>query len=87
MLDCDSETRLKVKCEISNLKNKLIQSETKKVSDSVSECSAFELKIDVDELQELYTMCTPPSVRSFIFQLVIQFDTICNKILFRPDNK
>ena len=87
LLDWDLETRLKVKCKISNHKNKLIQSETKKVSESISECSALELKLDIDELQELYTMCTRPSVKSFIFQLIIPFDTIRNKILYCPENK
>jgi hypothetical protein len=65
LLDCDSEIRLKVKCVPSDLKYKLTQSERGECRESVSESSALELKLDIDELQELYTMCTRPSVRTF----------------------
>ena len=63
LLDCDTEIRLKVKCVTSDPKYKLIQSEIREDRGSVSESSALELKLDIDELQELYTTCTWPSFK------------------------
>jgi hypothetical protein len=80
LLDCDSEIRLKVESIALDLKFKLIQSEIMKDRESVSESSALELKLDIDELQELHTMCTRPSVRTFISQIITQLETVCNKI-------
>ena len=64
----------------SDPKYKLIQSEIREDRRSVSESSTLELKLDIDELQELYTMCTRPSVRIFISQLVTQLVTVRNEI-------
>ena len=77
--DCDSLIRLKVECVDTNRKYNLIQSEIKEVSESVSESNALELKLDIDELQEILTMCTQPSVRTFIIQLITQLETVRKK--------
>jgi hypothetical protein len=79
-LDCDSEISLNIKCVTSDPIYKLIQSEIREDRGSVSESSALELKLDIDELQELYTMCTRPSVKTFISQLINQLETVCNEI-------
>jgi len=79
-LDCDTEIRLKVKCVTSDPKYKLIQSEIREDRGSVSESSILELKLDTDEPQELYTMCTRPSVKTFISQLITQLVTVSNEI-------
>ena len=67
-LDCDTEIRLKVKCVTLDPKYKLIQSEIREDRGSVSESSALELKLDIDEL---YTMCMRPLVETFISQLIV----------------
>ena len=77
-MDCDTEIRLKVKCVTSDPKYKLIQSEIREDRESASESSALELKLDIDELQELYTMCTRPSVKTFISQLITQLVKVRN---------
>ena len=79
-LDCDTEIRLKVKCVTSDPKYKLIQSEIREDRGSVSESSILELKLDTDEPQELYTMCTRPSVKTFISQLITQLVKVRNEI-------
>jgi hypothetical protein len=80
LIDCDSLIRLKVECVASGRKYNLIHSEIKEDSESVSESNALEHKLDIDELQEIFTMCTRPSVRTFILQLITQLETVNKKI-------
>jgi hypothetical protein len=56
LLDCTFEIRLKVECKSIVPIGKLIQSESRKACMSASERSELELKLDIDELQELLTM-------------------------------
>ena len=58
LLDYNLKIKLKVECEALDAKNKPIQSEIRKTSESISVGSALELKLNIDELQELYSMCT-----------------------------
>ena len=53
----------------------------------VSEISALELKLDIDELQEFHTMCTWATVRTFISQLTAQLETIRSKIPYCYNSK
>jgi hypothetical protein len=80
LLDCDSEIRLKVEYVASDLKYKLTYSEIREDRESVSESSALELKLDIDQFQELHNICMKPSVRTFISQLIAQLETLHNKI-------
>jgi hypothetical protein len=56
LLDCGLEIRLKVEYKSIVPIGKLIQSGSRKASMSASERSELELKLDIDELQELHTM-------------------------------
>ena len=80
LLDYNLKIKLKVECEALDAKNKLIQSEIRKTSESISVGSALELKLNIDELQELYSMCTRPVVRSYIQQIITQFDSMYRNI-------
>jgi len=63
--DLNQEIRLKFECVVSDIKKKFIHSETRKAREPVSESSALEIKLDIDELQELDTLCTRLSIRTF----------------------
>jgi hypothetical protein len=47
---------------------------------SASERSELELKLDIGELQELHTMCTQSSVRTFISQFITRLEALFDKI-------
>jgi len=78
--DLNQEIRLKFECVVSDIKKKFIHSETRKAREPVSESSALEIKLDIDELQELDTLCTRLSIRTFISQLIIQLETMRTKV-------
>jgi hypothetical protein len=80
LLDCGLEIRLNVKCKTIDPTGTLNQSERRKGSVSASEGSELELKLDIEELQELNTMCTRSSVRMFISQFITQLETLFEKI-------
>jgi uncharacterized protein HemX len=65
LLDCDVKVRLNIKCETLDRYFEPTQSETREFRKSVSEGSALELKLDIDELQELLTMRTRLSNRNY----------------------
>jgi hypothetical protein len=52
----------------------------------VSESSALELKLDIDELQELHTMCTQLANKNYIEQLIAHLTTMRNKIPYCTNN-
>ena len=80
LLDCGLEIRLKVECKTTDPTGNLNQSERRKDSVLASEGSELELKLDIEELQELNTMCTRSSVRMFISQFINRMETLCEKI-------
>jgi hypothetical protein len=80
LLDCGLEISLKVEYKSIVPIGKLIQSESRKASTSASGRSELELKLDIDELQELHTMCTRSSVRTFISQFISQLEALFDKI-------
>jgi hypothetical protein len=45
----------------------------------VSDKSALELELDINEIQELQTMCTQPLVRNILASIIVQFETVLNK--------
>ena len=45
----------------------------------MSEKSALELELDINEIQELQTMCTLPVVRNILASIIVQFETLRNK--------
>jgi hypothetical protein len=56
LLNCGLEIRLKVVCKTIDPTGNLNQSESRKDSVLTSEGSELELKLDIEELQELNTM-------------------------------
>jgi hypothetical protein len=46
----------------------------------VSEKIALELELDINEIQELQTMCTRPLVRNLLALIIAQLETVHNKI-------
>jgi hypothetical protein len=84
--DCDVEIRLKIECETLNRKSNLTQSEISEIRESLSKSSDLELKLDIDELQELHTMCTRQPNRNYIAQMIAQLETIRNKIPYHPNS-
>jgi hypothetical protein len=80
LLDCDPVIRLKLVCEASDPKYNIMQGEISDDKVSVSEGSALELRLDIDELQEFYSMCTRSSVRPFISQLIAHLENVRKRI-------
>jgi hypothetical protein len=74
--DSDPLIRLKLVCEALDFKYNVSQSEFSDVKVPVSE-GALELRLDIDELQKLYSMCMRSTVRSFITQLIACLATVC----------
>ena len=44
-----------------------------------SEKSALELELDINEIQELQTMCKRPLVKNNLVSITVQFETVLNK--------
>jgi len=80
LLNCDPAIRLKLVCEVSNLKYNVMQGEISDVKVPASEDTALELRLDIDELQEFHFMCTRSMVRSSISQLIACVETVCKDI-------
>ena len=80
LLDCGLEIRLKVERKTIDPTGNLNQSERRKDSVLVSEGSELELKLDIEELRELDTMCTWSLVRMFISQFINRLETVFRKI-------
>jgi len=76
---CGLEIRLKVECKTTDPTGNLNQSERRKDSVLASEGSELELKLDIEELQELNTMCTRSSVRMFISQFINRMETLLKR--------
>jgi len=41
--------------------------------------SALQLELDINEIQELQTMCTQPLVKNTSESIILQFETVLNK--------
>jgi hypothetical protein len=80
LLDADQDIRLKFECVASDHKYKRIHRGINNDRKSVSEKSALELELDINEIQELQTMCTRPLVRNFLALIIVQLETVLNKI-------
>jgi hypothetical protein len=46
----------------------------------VSEKSALEFELDINEIQELQTMCIQPLARNILVSIIVQLETVLNKI-------
>ena len=80
LLHCGLEIRLKVKCATIEHKSNLFNSDSRKASVLANERSELELKLDIEEFQELHAMCTQSSVRTFVSQFVTRLETLFEKI-------
>ena len=80
LLDCGLAIRLKVECRTIEAIGNYNQSDKRKGSVSASERSELELKLDIEEPQELYTMCMRSSVRMFISQFITCLESLFDKI-------
>ena len=80
LLDCGLEIRVKVECRTIESIGNHNQSDKRKASVSASERSELELKLDIEELQEIHTMCTRSSVRMFISQFITRLESLFDKI-------
>jgi hypothetical protein len=80
LLGLDQDIRLKFECVASDHKYKRIHRGIKDDRKSVSKKSALELEQDISEIQELRTMCTRPLVRNSLALILVQLETVLNKI-------
>jgi lysophospholipase L1-like esterase len=80
LLDCGLEIRVKVECRTIESIGNHNQSDKRKASVSASERSELELKLNIEELQEIHTMCTRSSVRMFISQFITRLESLFDKI-------
>jgi hypothetical protein len=79
LVDRDLEIRLQLECVTSNIKAELPQRENKndRVSRSESsENSALDLKLDIDELQELHALCMRLPIRNYLAHLIFQLEKV-----------
>jgi hypothetical protein len=79
LLDLDQDIRLKLECVALDHKYKRIHGGIKEDRKSVSEKSALELELDINEIQELQTMCTWPLVKNFLALIIVQLESLHNK--------
>jgi hypothetical protein len=77
---CGLEIRLKVECATIDHKSNLFNSDSRKTSVLANERSELELKLDVEEFQELHAMCTRSSVRIFISKFITRLESLFEKI-------
>ena len=80
LLNCGLEIRLKVERRTIESTGNYIQNDNRFGSASASERSELELKLDIEELQELHTMCTRSSVRMFLSQFITRLESLFDKI-------
>ena len=71
-LDFYQDVRLNFECVASDYKYKRIHRGIKEDRKLVSDKSALELQLDINEIQELQTLCTRPLVRNFIALIIVQ---------------
>ena len=70
----------KLAYETSYPKYNMSQGEISAVKVSASEDSVLELRLDIDELQEFFSMCVRPTIRSLLSQLITHLETECKEI-------
>ena len=83
VFNCDPVIRSELVYETSDPKYNESQSEISVFKVSASEDSVLELRLDIDELQEFYSMCTRPTTRSLLSQLITYLETECKDIAGR----
>jgi len=86
-LECKLEIKPKSECVTSNSNLNLIESGNSELKESLEESRALELKLDIDEPQELHTMCMQSSNRNYIAQLIAQLVTVHNRSSHYTDSK
>jgi pullulanase/glycogen debranching enzyme len=79
LLKLDQDIRLKIECVVLDHTHKKTHSEIKGNRKLVSEKSALELELDINEIQELQTMCMQPLVRNILASIIVQFETVLDK--------
>jgi hypothetical protein len=80
LLDLGQDVRLKMKCVVLYHTHKRIHSGIKGNRKLVSEKSALEFELDINKIQELQTMCMRPLVRNILASIIVQLETVLNKI-------
>ena len=79
------QIRPKIECVTLDCNFNLTYSEVREIRKTLSESSALELKLDINELQELHTTCTRPANKNYITQLIAQL-VIQNKNPYCPNS-
>lgn len=90
LVDRDLEIRLQLECIISNKKSELLRRKniTHRVLRSErSEKSALDLKLDIDELQELHALSTRSPIRNYLAYLICQLEKVRASSHFYTSNK
>ena len=70
----------KLTYKTSDPKYNVLQGEISAVKVSACEDSVLELRLDIDKLQEFYSMCARPTIRSLLSQLITHLETECKEI-------
>jgi hypothetical protein len=76
LLDTDQDIMLKIECIVLDHTYKKTHSRTKGNRKLLSENSALELNLDINEIQELQAMCTQPLLRNILMSIIVQLETI-----------
>jgi len=79
LIECELQIKPKLGGTILDNNLNLLQSENSVFKEVFNESSALELQLNIDELQELHTMCLRSANRNYIAQLIAQLVAIRNK--------
>ena len=79
MIECELQIKPKLGGTILDNNLNLLQSENSDFREVLNESSVLELQLNIDELQELHTMCLRSANRNYIAQLIAQLVAIRNK--------
>lgn len=52
----------------------------------MSEKSALQLELDINEIQELQAMCTRPLVKNTSESIIVQFETVGKKVAQKKES-